>query len=207
MRLYFVRHGESEGNQAARHQKPDTPLSEAGRKQAQVLAERVKHLPVEVILSSSYVRAQETAKIIAAATNLHVEVAEFVREFKRPSEVEGKGIHDPDVQRVKALVREHFGDEGWRYSDEENFFDLQRRITQFWLEVSQRPEKHILVVSHGGIIKYIVAVMLFGHALTPDLARMFFDGIPMASTGLTICERRDDQTWKLVTLNDHAHLG
>ena len=186
-------------------------LTRGFRKQGEnkrgVLAERAKYLPVEVILASSYVRARETAEIIAAATNLRVEGTDILREFKRPSEIEGKNIHDPDVLRVKALVREHFGDEEWRYSDEENFFDLRKRITNFLLEVSQRPEKHLLVVSHGGIIKYIVAIMLFGEVLTPGLARLFFDGIPMRSTGLTICERLEDHTWRLVTLNDHAHLG
>ena len=131
----------------------------------------------------------------------------MLREFKRPSEIEGKDTHDPDVMRVKALVREHFGDDAWRYSDEENFFDLRKRIAHFLQEVSQRPEKHILVVSHGGMIKYTVAMILFGDALTPELARLFFEGIPMKNTGLTICERREDRSWKLVTLNDHAHLG
>lgn len=207
MRLYFVRHGESEGNLGRRHQTRDTPLSETGRKQAQVLAERARYLPLEIILASPYARAQETAKVIAAATKLRVEIIDVLHEFKRPSEIEGKDIHDPDALRVKKLVREHFGDKDWRYADEENFFDLQKRISQFWTEVSQRSEKHILVVSHGGIIKDIIAIMLFGEALTPDLSRRFFDGIPMANTGLTICDRREDRVWNLVTLNDQSHLG
>ena len=207
MRLYFVRHGESEGNLARRHQKSDTPLSEAGRKQSRILAERAKHLPVEVILSSPYVRAQETAKIIAAGINLRVEITDLLREFKRPSEIAGKDIHDPEVVRIKKLVSEHLGDEQWRYSDEENFFDLRKRAIRFWSEVSKRPEKHILVVSHGGIIRYIVAVMLFGEALTPDLGRLFIDSLATINTGLTVCERREDQAWKLLTWNDHAHLG
>ena len=207
MRLYFVRHGESEGNLGRWHQKHETKLSETGRKQAGVLAERVKHLPIEIILSSAYARACETAEIIAAATNLRVEVTDVLREFKRPSEIVGKDIHDSEVLRIKKLVSEHFGDERWRYSDEENFFDVRKRATRFWSEVSKRPERHILVVSHGGIIRYIVAVMLFSEALTPDLGRLFVDGLATSNTGLTVCERRADQKWYLITWNDHAHLG
>lgn len=79
----------SEGNLGRRHQTRDTPLSEAGRKQAHVLAERARHLPVEVILSSSYARARATAEIIAEGTNLRVEVTDLLHEFKRPSEIQG----------------------------------------------------------------------------------------------------------------------
>jgi len=208
VRLYIVRHGESGGNVGRWHQKHDTSLSETGRKQARVLAERATRIPVEIILSSSYIRARETAEIIAAAAkNLRVEVTDVLREFKRPSEIVGKNIHDPDVTRIKALVSEHFGDEQWHYSDEENFFDLRERATSFLSEVSKRPEKHVLVVSHGGIIRYIVAVMLFGDVLTPDVGRLFFDGLATTNTGLTVCERREDQTWRLITWNDHTHLG
>jgi len=64
-RIYFVRHGESESNAGGIRSGPDTPLTQRGYEQAEQIARRCANLPVEVLISSSMLRAQETAKIIS----------------------------------------------------------------------------------------------------------------------------------------------
>ena len=101
-RLWLVRHGQSQGNvardaadQAGAHEididtrDVDVPLSALGREQAEAAGRWFADLPSderpEVILSSSYVRARQTAEIICAQGALadgpaHTIVDERLRE-------------------------------------------------------------------------------------------------------------------------------
>lgn len=89
-KVYFVRHGQTDENAVDVFQNTDTILSEEGMKQAQALAERCAKLDATCIIASDYVRAKQTAKIIAEVTGHAVEESPLFREAKRPSEVEGK---------------------------------------------------------------------------------------------------------------------
>ena len=65
--FYLVRHGETEWNSENRMcGRTDVPLSEAGRRQAESLAERLKPIPFEALYSSPLQRARETARLYQA---------------------------------------------------------------------------------------------------------------------------------------------
>jgi broad specificity phosphatase PhoE len=57
MEIYFVRHGQTDGNVAKRHQANTTRLTDLGRKQAETAALRVKEINPDFFISSSMVRA------------------------------------------------------------------------------------------------------------------------------------------------------
>ena len=59
--LYLVRHGEQ---QDAEHGLPDGPLSERGKRQARLLAERLGGVPFSAAWHSPLERAAETARIM-----------------------------------------------------------------------------------------------------------------------------------------------
>ncbi len=61
--LYLVRHGEQLD---AEHGLPDGPLSPRGRRQAELLAERLGGIPFDAAYHSPLQRAAETADIIAS---------------------------------------------------------------------------------------------------------------------------------------------
>ena len=67
MRLYFVRHGESEANTLHVISNRESPfgLTALGKKQANILADSLKDIPVTVIFSSPILRARETADILS----------------------------------------------------------------------------------------------------------------------------------------------
>src|ERR1017187_6836796 len=66
--FYFIRHGETEWNALGRLcGRTDVPLSDAGRRQAQLLARRLKPLPVEALYTSPLQRALETARFVSNA--------------------------------------------------------------------------------------------------------------------------------------------
>ena len=77
--IYFVRHGQSEGNVSAVYQTVSSPLTEGGKRQARFIAERCSKLPIEAVVSSTQLRAKETASIIAEKTGHTVEFSDLFR--------------------------------------------------------------------------------------------------------------------------------
>lgn len=84
MEVYFVRHGETDGNVARRHQHPDTPLNELGKLQVAAVAKELAILHPTHIITSTNVRAVETAQVIAAACDLIPDTHPAFEEFHRP---------------------------------------------------------------------------------------------------------------------------
>jgi probable phosphoglycerate mutase len=81
-RLVLIRHGESEGNRERVFTRtPDVPLTTAGRAQVGRAAEWIaaRYAPRRVV-SSPFVRARETAEIVASRLGLGVEVEDDLRE-------------------------------------------------------------------------------------------------------------------------------
>ena len=66
MRIYLVRHGETEWNRVRRFQgrRSDLPLNSTGRKQVRALAEALKNKAFTAIYTSPLIRALETARLI-----------------------------------------------------------------------------------------------------------------------------------------------
>jgi phosphoserine phosphatase len=65
MRIYLIRHGETDWNKMRRFQgRGDLPLNETGRKQVGALASALKDIPLTAIYTSPLTRALETARRI-----------------------------------------------------------------------------------------------------------------------------------------------
>ena len=65
-RLIVVRHGETAYNAEGRYTgRTDIGLNEEGCMQAKILAEKLKTVPIDIIISSTLKRARETAIIIS----------------------------------------------------------------------------------------------------------------------------------------------
>lgn len=85
MHVYFVRHGETTMNRRLTHQPPGTPLSERGREQAREVAEFLRSVNPDLLLTSDYTRALETARIIGLSVGLTPRIPGFLHELVRPS--------------------------------------------------------------------------------------------------------------------------
>jgi broad specificity phosphatase PhoE len=181
-----IRHGESQTNATntfqAGNQYDSDPLTELGTEAARRLAERLVELPVDVIVSSSYLRARSTAGAIAAATKApHVipvwkgsswvdvpaddpevgDHASLLREIDVPSELQGLRFDDPrarDIQHAALAVADQ---PDTHYSDEENLYDLWQRAEEMRRYLEARTERLIVVVAHGGINKVWLAHLMF----------------------------------------------
>lgn len=67
MTLWLLRHGEAE---ARAHSDAERPLTERGRKEVRRSAERLRGRPLQYILASPYLRAQQTAEIVREVLGL-----------------------------------------------------------------------------------------------------------------------------------------
>lgn len=206
MKVYFVRHGQSEGNAAGVHQDASTPLSEEGIEQAHIVADRISNISIDTMLASPMTRTQQTAEIIAKQNDLNIVTVDHLREVKRPTEIEGKSVKDPEVKKIKQQIAKQVSNPDWHYSDEENFFDKKKRARHIIDFIESLDAQSILAVTHGEMIRFFVFEMILGEAFTPIVYPHIRRQVSTSNTGISVCEKYKEK-WVLVSWNDHAHLG
>jgi 2,3-bisphosphoglycerate-dependent phosphoglycerate mutase len=139
--LLLVRHGETDWNADGRLQgQTDRPLSDFGRRQAQLLADELADEELEAIYSSDLVRARETAEIVADRLGLPVALDPDLRE-KDWGTWEGLTAVERDrVEFVGESTQAH-----------------QERILRALQRISERhPDGgSVLVVTHGGSMRRV----------------------------------------------------
>jgi broad specificity phosphatase PhoE len=157
-RLILVRHGESLGNRerifaTAPH---DLPLTELGYQQAQAAASRIGELfRPSLVVTSAYVRASETARIIAGAlaVPLRVELDLHEREV---------GAHRGLSYDSLAQAPGYDAARPWAWKPEggESYEEVQARVAPTMDRLAAaHPEEDVVLVSHGGVM-----VTLWAHA-------------------------------------------
>ncbi len=206
MKVYFVRHGESEQNAKSMHQPHDSKLSEKGTTQAQFVARRFSNIPISKIVSSPFERAKQTAELIASNTGHTVIYSDLFVERKRPSQFENRHTEDNVVLEIKAQIKQNYHDENWHHSDEENFADVKKRATNAIKYLEENDCESIVVVTHGAFLRAIIGVMMFGQNLTSQEEVRIRHFMMVGNTGVTLCEF-EESMWKLIVWNDQAHLG
>ncbi len=183
-----------------------TLLSDIGREQAHTVAKRFATIPVEIIISSEMSRALETAEVISKTTGVEVLPSSLFHEILRPSAVRGRSMDDGEVVRLIQDTEAHFTDPSWKHSDEENFFDLKERAMKAIVFLELRPEANICVVTHGTILRMIFGVLLLGKDFSPELFSKLWTFLEISNTGITVCEKKLNDIWRLIVWNDSVHV-
>ena len=156
MRLVLVRHGESVGNFENRLQgQEDYPLTERGRRQAQLTAQRLSAMGAHAVYTSPLLRAHATALTIAenlgVPARLLPDVAEY--HFGELSGATYAELRERFAASVRPQERVYPGEEG-----RDNFL---RRVTEaMWGLVEKHPGETVAVVSHGGPIALFCQTVL-----------------------------------------------
>ncbi|MFM2381771.1 MAG: hypothetical protein RLZZ76_538 [Candidatus Parcubacteria bacterium] len=146
--IYFVRHGQTEGNKRRIHQNADEALTTKGRLQAHHVAHVLETKRIEVLLSSPYRRARETATIISDHIRVPFSIEESVVEIRRPDHIYGQTYYSFDtlVYFFKLFKdREH---PRWDFAGAENMFALRNRIEDIKAKIAAMEEDNIAIVSH-----------------------------------------------------------
>lgn len=208
MKIYFVRHGQTEHNVQFLHQNESTMLSEEGIKQAEILAKRFSKIPVDIIFASPMQRTKQTAEIINKKLKKEIVYTDLIREWKRPVEFEGKKGTDPMVLEVYKTINLHQDDPNWHYSNEENFIEFKGRVKKFLdFLTTEVKQENVLVVSHSGPIKMISLLMGLKDMVRPEIFFGFVDTFRIQNTSITFCKNEKDGLWSVEAFNDHRHLG
>lgn len=165
MKLYFVRHGESEAN--TRHvisnRASSFALTSLGREQAHALARRLGDVPVTALFSSPVRRARETAEILAGSLGLPYQVTEALREYdcgilEEKSDTESWRLHSEIAEDWVSHHNHSRKPEGG-----ESFLDIRNRFVPFIEHLTRHASNrhdHILLVGHGGLFHLMLPLIL-----------------------------------------------
>ncbi|WP_459130122.1 histidine phosphatase family protein [Guggenheimella bovis] len=151
MKLFFVRHGETDYNrqgiiQGAR----DIPLNDAGRAQAKVLREKIVELSLEAIFSSPLKRAKETAEILNENLSLPVHFDDRLVE-RHFGELEGKSYESLDWSKDEDNW--DFLKDAYESFGVESIESMDKRIDSFIEDLKKTPFERVLILSHGSLGK------------------------------------------------------
>ena len=206
-RLVLVRHGESvvTVNRVIGGRRSCTGLSELGRTQAVRLAERfvAEGFGADLLLSSDFARAVETAEILRASLGASVGNGEIGQR-------RGFGEHDPgpdlDGMTFDAYV-ERFGTPNWNGDPHADIFPGGETTAQFHdrvhRELDRTLDDHagatIVISCHGGVIDAVFRRLL-GLPVTGGFE------LHTLNTSLTEFVSTPSGRWRLARYNDAAHL-
>ncbi|MFH1564720.1 MAG: histidine phosphatase family protein [bacterium] len=154
-KIYIARHGKTDFNEQGRYiGRTDIFLNYAGRKEAALLAERIKNLDINIVFSSPLKRAIETAEIIKprsckiAVNNYFIERSVGVYEGLTKEEAKEKysDLYERNITRI-------FNDSP---TNGETILDVQNRVFEGLDKIKKDyQDKNILIVTHAFVAKVI----------------------------------------------------
>jgi 2,3-bisphosphoglycerate-dependent phosphoglycerate mutase len=154
--ILLARHGETDDNrepiriQGSR----DTPLNDAGRRQALELAERVSGDGVRALYTSQLRRARETADIVGERLGLAPVVDPRLAEGDR-GDLEGLYWRDVARDDPELYASWRAAGESFRFPGGESLREQSDRVLAA-LEDVRAGELPALVVCHGGSIRVVL---------------------------------------------------
>ena len=199
MRLLLVRHGETDWNAEQRFiGRTNLPLSQKGKRQAHALAQRLTEEHVDVIYTSDYQRASQTASIIAESLQKPVTKDERLREldFGR-----WEGLTMDQIQKSHpGEFTRWMAEPRTSPPDGESLFQLHARVNSLLNELlSNHQNDTVALVAHGGTFQILLLIALD----IPLRNGWYFYMYNGALSEL----RFHDRKAALVYLNDTHHLG
>jgi broad specificity phosphatase PhoE len=210
MKVFLIRHGVTNEASANKRQFPESPLSEEGIKQARAAAKRLLKEPIEVVLSSHWPRAKETAEIITSEIDKPLEILPGIYEKETNPILHGVSINDPLHLEHDEKLKENFGNLDWKFRDEgESMREVLQRTSKFRdLLIEAYSTKDVAVVSHWGFIRSFITTAILGDEYGDKDALNLLMALRISNTGITLMEYYpESKLWEIRYLNDHFHLS
>lgn len=162
MKIYFIRHGETDWNIVKRLQgATDIPLNENGEELAKKTFEGMKDIAFDMIFTSPLKRAYRTAELVRGERDIPIITDERIREIcfgdyeGLVSKSEGYSIPDPDFKFFFTKT-----DCYKTPPNGEPIASLLARTKKFLEELKTREDlkdKTILVSSHGAAVRALLS--------------------------------------------------
>ncbi len=197
--LILIRHGETVWNQQRRMQgHSDSPLSETGLRQAQLLARRLKQIAFGTLYSSDSGRAHHTARSVAEVTGHDIVLEPRLRErhfgvFEGLTGSEIEASYPADYARFKNRDQAHVIPGG------ESALQFRERVFACLHEIAGRHARElVVVVTHGLVLDVFYRAAL---GIPPELPRMH-----ELVNGAINRLRYDGVAWHIEAWADSSHL-
>lgn len=155
MKVYIVRHGQTNSNLAGVYNLLEEDLNENGIEQAKELSKKIKDLNYEIIICSPLKRTIHTANII------NIKNKEIIYDERLVERKHGKLSGMPWNTVDREVHWNYYTEE--KYADEESIKELFERVHGFLNELKNKQYKNVLIVAHSGVSKAFYA---------------YFNGIP-----------------------------
>jgi broad specificity phosphatase PhoE len=201
MNIFLVRHGETDHNKnrIIMGHLP-TPLNETGKQQATILAKELKDKGIQAIYSSDLVRAVETAEIIKSELGVSVNYSESLREHT-VGDLDGVSVDEllvelDSVKEFDEIMVKHKG---------EITKDFMDRVWEGFQEIARenKEKEQILIVSHGGCIRTIIARIL-------QASEIVFDTLKQDNCCINMIEydeKEGKEVFSIKLVNDLCHFS
>ncbi|HCT5601009.1 TPA: adenosylcobalamin/alpha-ribazole phosphatase [Klebsiella oxytoca] len=161
MKLWLVRHGETEANVAGLYSgHAPTALTERGIRQAQTLGQRLHAVPFERVFCSELERTQRTASLLLGERSIPRHTfAELNEMFFGDWEMRHhRDLQHEDAENYAAWCAD------WQHAaptNGEGFQAFSERVCRFTATLSQYQElNHLLIVGHQGVLSLLIAHLL-----------------------------------------------
>jgi len=151
MQLFFMRHGQTNYNLLGlcnADPTRDVHLTDAGRRQAQKAAEKLKDKKLDLILVSELPRTQQTAGIVNQYHHTEIHIHPAINDIR-------SGFEDRPVEEYQSAIasdRLHS-----KFNDGESLLEHKQRIIGFLSCLQQQPFDSILVIAHEETLRVVTA--------------------------------------------------
>ncbi len=195
--LYLIRHG----RQCSRLCNVDVELAAEGRKQAELLRDRMKHYEIDALYSSDLIRARQTAAILNEALQLPHIIKEGIKEISfgllEGNSDEFINEHFSEFKKQQKMLMDDIP-----YPEGENGRAVYQRAMPVIQEVINSGSKNVAIVTHGGTIRVLLAALV-----GKNQANRFLFGLSLENTSITHLQYdKELDRFYLERFNDFAHL-
>jgi glucosyl-3-phosphoglycerate phosphatase len=198
MDVYFVRHGQTDGNLAKRHQHPNIALNETGKAQAAAVTAVIKSLAPTHLITSTNRRAVETATAIGSACDLIPQTDASFEELHRPQYLIGQRFGT--VTTLSYVWRWFFGIPTAAMHDGESYAAFLDRLTAARQLLTALPgDSRVVVVSHAVFIHFFIEHMNRPYRMNLLRAAVRFFKILRLENTAIIHIRYQNGAWRILS--------
>ena len=185
MEVYLVRHGQTDGNVGRRHQHSETKLNAHGLAQAAAVATEIVQLNLTHLITSTQLRAMETARIIGDKIHIIPETEPLFEELHQSKSMIGERLVSVHAGWYAAFW--FLGVPRASMSDGETYTAFIERLAaaRKYLEALP-PDARVVVVSHSVFINFFLEHMR--HPKRMNLIRLIiraFHILTLKNTSIT----------------------
>lgn len=195
MRIFLIRHGETTSDINNLYGGDyDDHLTEKGVKQSEELSRKLSNHGIQIIFSSSRIRAKETSDILKRSLNCDVEIVDDIRERNSYGILTGASKDEAKVKYPELVAK--LRDYRNTIEGAEDYDSFTNRIKKGFEYIANSSYETVAIVTHGGPIRCLLRSVLNIGELTNELADC-----------AVIELKKNDLNFKVVKLNGTALIS